>query len=148
MCCTRQGESLHGTTRYGFARPFQGEEVSRPAPYMGDSIQDPASELPRTPIPRRSVQKLRCARLEPAAVLEDQVERAGGQQHEHQRERVPEGPVQLRHVLEVHPVDGAYERRGEQYGRPSADLLDLIVLGYAGFAQGLDLLVLGEAYQC
>ena len=55
--------------------------------------------------------------------------------------------MQLRHVVEVHPVDRAHQRGGEQDRRPRADLLDLVVLGYAGFGEGLDLLVLGEAHQ-
>ena len=42
--------------------------------------------------------------LEPAAALEDQVERDRGHQHQRQREWVADAPVQLRHAVEVHPV--------------------------------------------
>ena len=61
--------------------------------------------------------------LEPASLLKDHVERRGDQHHQRERERVPEEPLELRHVLEVHPVDCRHERRGEQDRRPSADLL-------------------------
>src|SRR5215211_6409852 len=50
-------------------------------------------------------------------------------------------------MVEVHPVDGAHQRWGEECRRPGADPLHLVVLGYAHFREGLDLLVLGEAYQ-
>jgi hypothetical protein len=39
--------------------------------------------------------------------------------------------VQLRHGTEVHPVDGAHQRRGEEDRRPGRDLLDLLVLALA-----------------
>src|SRR5215211_3183094 len=80
--------------------------------------------------------------LEPATVLEDQVERGRNKPHQHQRERVAQGPVQLRHVIEVHPVDGTDERRCEQDRRPGADLLYLVVLPNTRLREGLDLLVL------
>ena len=52
------------------------------------------------------------------------------------------GPAELGHVLEVHAVDGADEGRREEDGGPGRDLLDLLVLGVAGFGQVLHLLVL------
>src|SRR5215208_1075514 len=73
--------------------------------------------------------------LHPAAALEDDVEREGGESHEHQGEGVAERPAQLGHVVEVHPVDGPYERGREQYGGPGGDLLYLLVLGQASQGQ-------------
>ena len=51
-------------------------------------------------------------------------------------------PSELWHVLEVHPVDGADQRRGEQDGGPRRDLLDLFVLGVGRLGEVLHLLVL------
>src|SRR3954447_25320074 len=78
--------------------------------------------------------------LQPAVALEDEVECQGDQQHERQRERVPKKPVQLRYMIEVHPINRSYERRSEEDCCPGADLLYLFVLI-------LDLLVLGQAHQ-
>src|SRR5215208_6471812 len=69
--------------------------------------------------------------LEPLTALEDQIQRHRDHQHEHHRKRVAIPPVQLRHVVKVHAVDGPYEGRGEQDRGPGADLLYLVVLGYA-----------------
>src|SRR5215213_710395 len=90
-----------------------------------------------------------CARslLEPATVLEDQVQRSRDKHHQPQRERVAQDPVQLRHVIEVHPVDRTDERRGEQDRRPGADLLYLVVLPDGRLREGLDLLVLLQPHQ-
>src|SRR5215204_4501314 len=55
--------------------------------------------------------------------------------------------MQLRYVLEVHPVDRPYERWSEQDRRPRGDLLDLLVLVDARLGEVLDLLVLGQAHQ-
>src|SRR5215213_6730787 len=80
--------------------------------------------------------------LEPPTALEDQIQRHRDHKHEHQRKRVAKRPVQLRHVVKVHAVDGAYEGWSEQDRRPSADLLYLVVLADGRLGEGLDLLVL------
>src|SRR5215211_294194 len=85
--------------------------------------------------------------LEPAVALEDGVERDGDQQHQQQRERVAERPVQFWHVIEVHPVNGAYQSRSEQDRGPGADLLHFLVLVDARLGQVLDLLVLLQTHQ-
>src|SRR5215212_11725925 len=69
--------------------------------------------------------------LEPPTTLEDQIQRHRDHKHEHHRKGVAKRPVQLRHVVKVHAVDGPYERRSEQDRGPGADLLYLVVLGYA-----------------
>src|SRR5215210_7514339 len=42
-------------------------------------------------------------------------------------------------MLEVHPINSGYDRRNDQHGGPSRDLLDLIVLGYARLREAIDL---------
>src|SRR5215212_4846816 len=69
--------------------------------------------------------------LEPPTVLEDQIQRHRDHNHEHHRKWVAKRPVQLRHVVKVHAVDGPYEGWSEQDRGPGADLLYLVVLGYA-----------------
>src|SRR5215210_5887331 len=64
-------------------------------------------------------------------MFEDQVERKGDERHEHQGEGVAQKPVQLGHVVEVHPVDRPYQRWREQDGGPGGDLFYLLVLGQA-----------------
>src|SRR5215217_195401 len=85
--------------------------------------------------------------LEPASLPEDDVERDRCQNHEEQRERVTQQPVQLWHVVEVHPVDRPYQRRREEYRCPSRNPLDLFALLHARLGKFVDLLVLREAYQ-
>src|SRR5215212_5081464 len=69
--------------------------------------------------------------LEPPTTLEDQIQRYRDHQHEHHRKWVAKHPVQLRHFVKVHAVDGPYEGWSEQDRSPGADLLYLVVLGYA-----------------
>src|SRR5215208_556044 len=69
--------------------------------------------------------------LEPPTALEDQIQRHRDHQHEHHRKWVAKHPVQLRHFVKVHAVDGPYEGWSEQDRGPGADLLYLIVLSYA-----------------
>jgi hypothetical protein len=57
--------------------------------------------------------------------------------------RVTEDPVEVWHVLEVHPLDRANQSRSKQDRGPGRDLLDLIVLRVAGLGQLPHLLVLG-----
>ena len=66
--------------------------------------------------------------LDPVAALEQQVEPGARRQHQRERERVADDPLQLGHVGEVHPVDRPDDRRGEEDRRPGRDLLDLLVL--------------------
>ncbi len=61
--------------------------------------------------------------------FKDQVEREEGQRHEREGGGVSEEPMELGHVLEVHPVDRAYECWREQDGGPDGDLLYFLVLG-------------------
>src|SRR5215207_3538492 len=70
-------------------------------------------------------------RLKPPGVFEDSVEYERGQDHQCQGERVTERPRELRHDLEVHPVDTRYQGGCEQDGGPGTDLLYLVVLVYA-----------------
>src|SRR5215217_8934166 len=84
---------------------------------------------------------------EPAAALEDGVQGEADHQHQGQGEGEPAHTAQLRHVGEVHAVDGADQGGGEQDGRPGRHLLDLLVLVVAGLGEVLDLLVLGLADQ-
>lgn len=55
---------------------------------------------------------------EPAAASEHEVQAGADQHHEQQRERVSPQPVQLGHVVEVHPVDRPDQGGSEQDRRP------------------------------
>jgi hypothetical protein len=55
---------------------------------------------------------------EPVPPLEDDVQTGTHHRHQEDREGIPEHPVQLRHPIEVHPIDRADQRRREQDGRP------------------------------
>src|SRR4030095_13065718 len=70
--------------------------------------------------------------LQPTVSFQHGVEHDRGHQHKEQRGRVTEDPVELWHVLEVHPVDCANQRRSKQDRRPGRDFLDLLVLRVAG----------------
>ena len=59
-----------------------------------------------------------------------------------QRERVAQRPVQLGHVVEVHPVDPGDQRRREGDRRPRRDPLDLLVLLEARLGEPRHLVVL------
>src|SRR5215213_3092284 len=95
----------------------------------------------------KSARKLFGGSSQPTGALEQEVECYRHHQHQRQRERVAEQPVQLRHVVEVHPIDGANQRRGEQDRRPGADLLHLVVLPDTRLREGLDLLVLLQPHE-
>jgi predicted PurR-regulated permease PerM len=71
------------------------------------------------PDPHRTVASGRSATAsKPAAASENQVEAGADQRHQQQSERVSTQPVQLGHVVEVHPVDRADQRGSEQDRRP------------------------------
>src|SRR4051812_16656379 len=76
---------------------------------------------------------------DPAAALEDQIEHEADEHHERDRHRVSETPAELGHVLEVHAVDRADQRRSEQDRRPGGDLLHLLVLVDRHLVEGLRL---------
>src|SRR6266545_2231434 len=67
--------------------------------------------------------------LEPPTALKHNIERRAHGHHEREGERVAVVPMQLRHMVKIHAVDGADERGSEQDGRPCGNLLDLLVLG-------------------
>src|ERR1700730_15878329 len=73
--------------------------------------------------------------LEPRSPSETVVESSTNCQHKEQRPWVAEGPLQLRHVFEIHSVDAGYRRRHCQYGGPAAELLDDVVLPRCGKKQ-------------
>lgn len=58
------------------------------------------------------------AALDPASLLEREVEHEAEHHHGEQGEGVAELPLELRHVHEVHAVDARDQRRREQDGRP------------------------------
>ena len=106
-------------------------QADRPCPRCGTPIRrEPfmnrgSFSCPRCqPRPRGSGSAL----LEPAVAPEQHPEHPAGDDHEHERERVPQRPVQLGHVVEVHAVDARDECRRERDGRPRRDPLDLLVL--------------------
>src|SRR5215212_1550386 len=68
---------------------------------------------------------------EPAGPLEVAVEGEGDQSHKGEGHHVSVPPVQLRHIVEVHPVDTGYEGRDDDDRRPGGDLLRLVVLVHA-----------------
>src|SRR6266545_5379482 len=70
-------------------------------------------------------------RSEPAAAFEQLVEQDADDEHQAEREGVAQEPAKLRHLVEVHAVDGADQGGGEQDRRPGGDPLDLLVLGVA-----------------
>src|SRR4051812_9143585 len=76
---------------------------------------------------------------DPAPALEDQIEHQADEHHEPDRHRVSEAPAELGHVLEVHAVDRADQRRSEQDRRPGGDLLHLLVLVDRHLVEGLRL---------
>src|ERR671921_1414652 len=110
--------------------PFPSKEGSAASlqPTAAKRTEEPEASTSATRHAR--TKKCTCLhfRLEPPTALEYQVQREGDHKHQRQRERVAERPVQLGHAVEVHPVDRADERRGEQDRRPGADLLHLLVL--------------------
>src|SRR2546427_10310431 len=67
---------------------------------------------------------------EPAFTLESPVEIPGGAAHHGEGERVAEPPVELRHVVEVHPPDARDHRRHGDDGRPAGELLGDLVLAH------------------
>src|SRR5215208_935542 len=67
-------------------------------------------------------------RLQPLDALEVDVQAGGEPDHDRNRERVPVLPLQLRHVLEVHPVDAGDQRRHRENRRPRGDGPHLLVL--------------------
>ncbi len=66
--------------------------------------------------------------LQPIPPLEDEVQAHTNHRHQQDRERIPEPPPQLRHVLEVHAVNGSHQCRSKQDRRPRRDLLEVVVL--------------------
>ena len=80
----------------------------------------------RAALPRRSATQGDYS--EPVFPLEDDVQTGANNRHQQDRERIPEHPVQLRHPIEVHPVDRADQRRREQNGRPRRDLFEVVYL--------------------
>src|SRR5699024_2545145 len=59
---------------------------------------------------------------------EDDIEGDAEAEHEPQRHRVSDGPVELGHAVEVHSVDRADERGREADCAPAGDLLYVLVL--------------------
>ena len=74
--------------------------------------------------------------LEPAAAPEDDVEHDSEGSHREDGERVTQFPAELRHVLEVHAVDGAYQGWREEDGGPGGDAFDVIVLALSDTGWG------------
>jgi hypothetical protein len=75
----------------------------------------------------------------PPPTLEDEVEADREEHHQCERERVAERLLQLRHVVEVHPVDRPDQSWGEEDRGPSRDALHLLVLRLGGLGEGLRL---------
>jgi undecaprenyl-diphosphatase len=67
-------------------------------------------------------------RLQPAAALERPVQGRADDRHGSDREGVPEPPVQLGHVVEVHAVDAGDHGRHRQDRDPRRDLAHVLVL--------------------
>src|SRR4051812_32892619 len=76
---------------------------------------------------------------DPAATLEEEIQRDADAQHERDRVGIAELPVQLGHVVEVHAVDRSHEGGREEDRRPRGDLLDLLVLSVGDLAETLGL---------
>src|SRR6478736_1192805 len=98
---------------------------------------------PRHPGPGTSVR----GALQPAAALEEEVERDARRDHEPERHRVAPGPGELGHEVEVHAVDRADQGRREEDRRPRRHLLDLVVLRDAEFRHAAHRLAVGLLHE-
>src|SRR5437868_12318587 len=63
----------------------------------------------------------RSSDLQPVLALEVSIADDRDRQHEPERPRVAEAPVQLGHVPEVHAVDTGHQRRPQEDGAPRRD---------------------------
>src|SRR5215472_18081766 len=79
---------------------------------------------------RSSRRTLTVTASEPARALEADVEDAAGGDDDRHDEGIAEAPLQLRHELEVHPVDAGDHGGDADDGRPARELLHGVVLGY------------------
>src|SRR5215475_15623291 len=79
---------------------------------------------------RSSRRTLTVTASEPACALEAVVEDAAGGDDDRHDEGIAEVPLQLRHELEVHPVDTGDHRGRPDDGRPARKLLHGVVLGH------------------
>src|SRR5215469_7398089 len=93
----------------------------------------PSRSSRATPRPRASdtaYMRWPSPRSEPACALEADVENATGGDDDRHDEGIAEMPLQLRHELEVHPVDAGDHGGHPDDGRPTRELLHGVVLGY------------------
>src|SRR5690606_38645098 len=73
--------------------------------------------------------------LEPAGLLEPAPQHEADTEHQGQHERVPGGPAELGHVVEVHAVDPGDQRVGTADRDPRRDLAHVLVLLDAGLGE-------------
>src|SRR5699024_3271390 len=73
----------------------------------------------------------------PLLRLEHDVECDPETEHEPQRHRITEGPMEFGHIVEVHPVDRTDQGRREEDRGPAGDLLHVLVLAL-GDEGGID----------
>src|SRR5215207_4704461 len=121
--CFRRGTFRKGRGRGGCSgwRRADGDCCATTRGCWPRNTTSPAGARGATPHRRsatwRSSRRRACSdpapRSDPAAALEEHVERQGDREHEPEGERVAELPLELGNVLEVHAVDRADHGRGE-----------------------------------
>ena len=66
--------------------------------------------------------------LQPLLFLEEEQDGCHADHHRGEGENIAVAPREFRHKLEVHTVDGRYERRRHEYNRNDGEYLDYLVL--------------------